>query len=148
MRVGLSKLLPNEKTVFTTRKVKKGDPIAAYGGWSWVSGDPLLPSDNSYQFGIPNTNKILDAKGFGQDAFKGHFINDGLDNSAKCRIRQAPNGAGYLLAYALNDYPIHTEMTTTYERDYWLRKLQWEKLSTADKVKAGELYRISRDQLI
>ena len=62
MRVGLSKLLPNEKTVFSTQKVKKGDPIAAYGGWSWVSGDPLLPSDNSYQFGIPNTNKILDTK--------------------------------------------------------------------------------------
>ena len=132
-------------SVFTTRKVKKNQAIGAYGGWNFVRGDPLLPTDNSYQFGIPGTTFILDAKGFGQDAFKGHFINDALDNNAKCRIRQAPGGAPYLLVYALDDYPIHTEMTTTYEREFWL---QWDKLSAEDKVKAAALYGIAVDQLI
>ena len=61
---------------------------------------------------------------------KGQFINDGLTENAKCRIRGAPNGADeYCLVYALNDYPIHEEMETCYEREYWLRKHQWTKLS-------------------
>ena len=135
-------------SVFTTRKVKKTKPLVLMVGGNFVRGDPLLPTDNSYQFGIPGTTFILDAKGFGQDAFKGHFINDALDNNAKCRIRQASGGAPYLLVYALDDYPIHTEMTTTYEREIWLRKLQWDKLSVEDKVKAAELYGIAINQLI
>ncbi len=73
---------------------------------------------------------------------KGKFANDGLTFNAKCRIRGAPNSAKYSLLYALNDYPIHEEMDTQYDREYWLRKTQWAKLSEPDKVKAVDVYNI------
>ena len=60
----------------------------------------------------------------------------------------APNGAKYCLLYALNDYPIHEEMDTQYDREYWLRKAQWEKLSEPDKVKAADVYNICAPDML
>ena len=53
---------------------------------------------------------------------------------------------GYL--YVLNDYPIHEEMETCYEREYWLRKHQWAKLSEADQIKAADLYKIMAPDML
>ena len=110
----------------------------------YVLGDSNIPKDNTYQItlvvaGLPF---ILDAKGVDASISKGQFINDA------CRIRAAPNGANYCLAYALNDYPIHEEMETSYERDYWLRKIQWEKLSEPDKVKDTDVYNICAPDML
>ncbi len=79
---------------------------------------------------------------------KGQFINDGLTENAKCRIRPAPNSAKYCLVYALNDYTKDEEMETTYEREYWRRKTQWDKLTESDKAKAAELYNIDPANLV
>ncbi len=84
----------------------------------------------------------LDAEGIDKSVSKRQFINDGLIENAKCRIRGAPNDAQYSLVYALNDYPIHEEMKTCYEREYWLRKHQRAKLSESDQFKAADLYKI------
>ena len=110
----------------------------------YVLGDPNIPKDNTYQITliVAGITYILDAKGVDASISKGQFINDGLNNNAKCRIRAAPIGANYCLVYALNDYPIHEEMETSYEREYWFRKIQWEKLSEPDKVKAADVYNI------
>ncbi len=67
---------------------------------------------------------VLDATGIDASISKAQFINDGLTNNAKCRIRGALNGAKYCLAYALQDYSIHEEMETTYNGEYWMRKIQ------------------------
>lgn len=91
---------------------------------------------------------VLDATGIDASISKAQFINDGLTNNAKCRIRGAPNGAKYCLAYALQDYSIHEEMETTYNGEYWMRKIQWEKLSESDKVKAAELYNICAPDML
>ncbi len=64
---------------------------------------------------------VLDTGAIDKSVSKGQFINDGLTENVKCRIRRAPNDAEYCLVYALNDYPIHEEMETCYEREYWLR---------------------------
>ena len=48
----------------------------------------------------------------------------------------------------LNDYPIHEEMETCYEREYWLRKHQWAKLSEADQIKAADLYKIMAPDML
>ena len=107
-----------------------------------------MPKDNSYQIGIPGTNLITDAKGFDQSQGKAQFINDGLTNEAMCRIRQAPNGARYCLAYSLGNHKKGEEMETCYEKDYWCRKIQWVKLSEEDKVKASELYKICAPDML
>jgi hypothetical protein len=60
----------------------------------------------------------------------------------------APNGAKYCLLYALNDYPIHEEMDTQYDRKYWLRKAQWAKLSEPDKVTAANVYKICASDML
>ena len=149
MRIGDSKNYPGTKAAFLTRGVKKGQVFAAMPGWNYVRGDPNIPEDNSYQVSIPGTNLITDAKGMDQSAGKAPFLNDGLKNDAKCRIRQAPDGANYCLAYALHDYKIHEEMETTYDREYWLRKIQWVKLSEKDQAIAAKFYKIvAPDMLI
>ncbi len=117
-------------------------------GWNYVLGDPKIPEDNSYQVAIQGTNLITDAIGMGMSAGKAQFINDGLKNEAKCRIRQAPDGANYCLAYALHDYKIHEEMETTYNRDYWLRKIQWDKLADKDQAIAGKFYKIDAPDML
>ena len=113
-------------------------------------GDPNIPKDNTYQITlvVAGVTYVLDAKGIDASVSKGQFINDGLTNNAKCRIRAAPNGANYCLVYALNDYNIHEEMETTYDREYWLKKMQWEKLSEPDKAKAAELYNICAPDML
>ena len=70
------------------------------------------------------------------------YLNDGLKEDAMCRIRASPNGR-YCLAYALGDFPIHTEMETCYNGDYWLVKMQWKKLSAENKLIDAALYNIS-----
>ena len=144
--MGRSKICPGQKGLFLTRKVKKGDAFAVYPGLVYVFGDPEIPTDNTYQtiLVIAGTKYILDARNFSQSYGKAQFINDGLSKkNAKSRIRGAPNGAKYCLAYALDDYPKDTEMDTTYERDYWLRINQWAQLSEEDKVLAGVEYGIN-----
>ena len=80
---------------------------------------------------------------FNQSFGKAQYINDGLSRkNSKCRIRGAPNGAKYCLAFALDDYPKDTEMDTTYDRDYWIRIAQWSKLSEEDKIVAAVEYAI------
>ena len=109
-------------------------------------GDPAIPSDNTYQtiLVIAGITYVLDAKNFNASYGKAQYINDGLSKkNAKCRIRGAPNGAKYCLAYALEDFPIHEEMDTTYERDYWTRIPQWSKLSEEDKIAAEIEYGIN-----
>ena len=130
--------------------LKRGEAFACYGGWLYVLGDPAIPRDNTYQITlvIAGVTYVLDAAGIDKSVSKGQFINDGLNNNAKCRIRGAPNGAQYCLVYALDDYAIHEEMETTYERDYWLRKIQWEKLSEPDKVKAADVYKICAPDML
>ena len=91
----------------------------------------------------------MDAAGIDKSVSKGQYINDGLNNNVKCRIRGAPtNGAQYCLVYALDDYAIHEEMETCYERDYWLRTIQWEKISEPDKVKAADVYNICAPNML
>ena len=128
----------------------KGDVIASYTGWLFAKGDPSIPKDNTYQVSlvIAGVSYVLDATGIDASISKGQFINDGLTNNAKCRIRGAPNGAKYCLVYALQDYSIHEEMETTYDREYWLQKIQWDKLSEPDKVKAAELYNICAPDML
>ena len=149
-RVGDSKKYPGTKGLFLTRKVRKGEAFAAYTGLLYANGDPKIPKDNTYQITlvISGVTYILDAKGVDASVCKGQFINDGLSNNAKCRIRGAPNGAKYCLVYALNDFPIYEEMDTSYERDYWLRRIQWNKLSEPDKVKAADVYNICAPDML
>ena len=113
-------------------------------------GDPAIPKDNTYQVTLVNAGVtyVLDAGALDKSVSKGQFINDGLTENAKCRIRGAPNGAEYCLVYALNDYPIHEEMETSYDREYWLHRLQWEKLSEPDKVKAADVYNICAPDML
>jgi hypothetical protein len=136
--------------LFLTRKVKNGQAFACYGGWLYVLGDPSIPRDNTYQISlvIAGVTYVLDAKGVDASVSKGQFLNDGLNNNAKCRIRAAPNGAKYMLVYALGDYQIHEEMETSYDREYWLRRMQWEKLSEPDKVKAADVYNICAPDML
>ena len=133
-----------------TRKVKRGEVFANYTGYVYALGDPRIPKDNSYQtiLVIAGVTYVLDAAGIDASVCKGQFINDGLSNNAKCRIRAAPNGAKYWQVVALNDYPIHEEMETQYDRDYWLRRAQWEKLSEPDKVKAADIYNICAPDML
>ena len=149
-RVGNSKKYPGMKALFLTKKVAKGQAFACYGGWVYASGDPDIPDDNSYQMSlrIAETDHVLDANGVDESICKGQVINDGLKSQAKCRNRPAPNSAKYCLVYALDDFPIHEEMETCYEQNFWLQKKQWDKLSEVDKVRAGELYGISPSDLI
>ena len=136
--------------MFLNRRVRKDEPFACYAGWVYAQGDPTIPSDNSYQTGmvIGGTNWVVDAAGVDQSVCKGQFINDGLTENAQCRIRPAPNQAKYCLVYALDNYAKDVEMETTYDREYWRRKIQWVKLSEQDKIKAAELYNISHDLLV
>ena len=112
--------------MFLTRKVKKGEAFGVYGGWLYALGDPRIPRDNTYQTSLVIARQafVLDAKGVDASVCKGQFANDGLTNNAKCRIRGAPNGAKYCKLYAIYDYPIHEEIDTRYDREYWLRKAQ------------------------
>jgi hypothetical protein len=50
--------------------------------------------------------------------------------------------------YALNDYPIHEEIDTQYDREYRLRKAQWEKLSEPKTVKAADVYNICAPDML
>ncbi len=52
------------KALFLTRKVKKGEAFANYGGWLYVLGDPNIPRDNTYQITlvVAGITYILDAK--------------------------------------------------------------------------------------
>ncbi len=117
------KKYPGQKALYLTRKVKKGEAFACYGGWLYVLGDQNISRDNTYQITlvVAGITYLLDAKGVDASISKEKLINDGL---TKCRIRGAPNSAQYCLMYALNDYAIHEEMKTCYEREYWLRKNQ------------------------
>jgi hypothetical protein len=138
-------MFKGEQALFLNRKVKKGEGFAVYPGFVYVFGDPDIPSDNTYQtiLVIAGTTYVLDAKGFNQNFGKAQYINDGLSRkNSKCRIRGAPNGAKYCLAFALDDYPKDTEMDTTYDRDYWIRIAQWSKLSEEDKIVAAVEYGI------
>jgi hypothetical protein len=152
--ISVLRIAPSKKhkngmmAAFLTRAVKLNAPFAAMPGWIHVKGDQLIPHDNSYQCAIPGTTLIIDAKGFDQSAGKAHFINDGLTNEPFCRIRQAPNGARYCLAYALRDGKKGDEVETSYERDYWLRTAQWEKLTDQDKVKAADVYNICAPDML
>ena len=70
-------------------------------------GDPAIPADNTYQtiLVIAGITYVSDAKNFDPSYGKAQYINDGLSKkNAKCRIRGAPNGAKYCLAYALEDF--------------------------------------------
>ncbi len=114
-------------------------------------GNPAIPKDNTYQVTlvIACVTYVLDVGALDKSVSKGQFINDGLTENAKCRIRGAPNGAEYFLVHALNDYTNHEEMETCYEREYWLKKHQWAKLSEADQFKAADFYKIlAPDMLI
>jgi hypothetical protein len=124
--------------------------FACYGGYLYVLGDPAIPKDNTYQVTliIAGVTYVLDAGALDKSVSKGQFINDGLTENTKCRIRGAPNGAEYCLVYALDDYPIHEEMETCYEREYWLRKHQWVKLFEADQFKAADLYKIMAPDML
>ncbi len=136
--------------MFLNRRVRSGEAFAVYAGWVYAQGDPQIPVDNSYQINltIGGTHFVLDADGVDQSVCKGQFINDGLRENAECRIRPAPNSAKYCLVYALDSYAKDVEMETTYDREYWRRKIQWDKLSEDDKCKASELYNISQDLLV
>ncbi len=123
---------------------KAREAFACYGGYLYVLRDPAIPRDNTYQVTlvIACVTYVLDAGALEKSVLNGQFINDSLTENAKCRIRGASNSAEYCLVYALNDYPIHEEIKTCYEREYWLRKHQWAKLSEADRFKATDLYKI------
>ncbi len=55
------------------------------------------PRDNTYQVPliIAGVMYVFDAGGVDKSVSKGQFINDGLTENEKCRIRGAPNGAQY-----------------------------------------------------
>ena len=52
-------------------------------------GDPAIPRDNTYQVTlvIAGVTYVLDAGAIDKSVSKGQFINDGLTENAKCRIR-------------------------------------------------------------
>ena len=136
--------------MFLERNVKKGQAFACYGGYVNVLGDPSILVDNTYQtmLTVDKKHYVLDAFGLEESFGKGPYINDGLTNNAKCRIRAAPKGAKYCLVYALNDYLKGEEMETTYDRGYWMRKIQWDHLSVKNKIKAADLYKITPDMIV
>ncbi len=100
---------------------------------------PAIPANNSYQINltIAGNYVVLDAAGIYQSVCKGQLINDRSTNEAK-----------YCLVCALNDYPAHEEMETSYERKYWRREIKRDKLSDEDKVKASEIYNINPEYLV
>jgi hypothetical protein len=92
---------------------------------------------------IPGTSLLIDAAGIDESVGKAQFFNDSLDfSTAEVKLRQAPGGLHYCIAYALDEYPRNHEMETTYGRDFWVKKIQWDKLSAEDKVEASKSYNI------
>ncbi len=131
------------------KKVQNQHPFAVYSGMTYQLGDPKIDKkDNSYQIKVPGTQLILDAQGLGEESGKAQFMNDCFNyEAAGARIRQAP-GQNYCLAFALGDQARGTEIETTYDGPFWCRKKQWDKLSEADKLKAGEAYNITLDMIV
>ena len=149
-RVGPSVLHPGEKALILNKGVPGGTDVAIYFGMVAVSGDPRISRDNTYQMGIPNTRLIIDAAGIDQSQGKGQFSNEcWFPNKASVRVRAAPNGLPYCIVSTIGEQKRNKELETTYDRDYWCKKIQWNKLSAADKVVASDAYRIlAPDMLI
>ena len=49
----------------------------------------------------------------------------------------------YLLFVSLRNIPAHEEIVTCYMKDYWCRKIQWEKLDESGRLLAMEHYGIN-----
>ena len=65
--------------------IPKGTIFAIYGGKVWKYGEPNFPEDNTYQIGIPGTNKCLDASN-NPRLGKAHLINEcWKDTKANCK---------------------------------------------------------------
>ena len=135
--------LKEASSIFLNKKVAKDAPIAVYVAPVFRYGDPRISADNSYQMMIPGTNLVMDAAGIDESVGKEHFLNDSMDfSTAEVKLRQAPGGLHYCIAYALDEYPRNHEMETTYGRDFSVRSIQWEKLSEKDKISASNNYKI------
>ena len=149
-RVGPSVLHPGEMALFLNKGVPDNTDVTIYMGMVAVSGDPRISKDNTYQMGIPGTRLIIDATGIDQSQGKGQFLNEcWFPNKASARTRAAPNGLPYMIVSTIGKQVKNKELETTYDRDYWCKKIQWEKLSDADKLVASDAYRIlAPDMLI
>jgi len=148
-RVGPSILHPGEQALFLNKGVPDNTDVTVYLGMVSVSGDPRIPIDNTYQMGVPGTKLVIDAAGIDQSQGKGQYLNEcWFPNLASARVRAAPNGMPYLIVSTIGDQKRNKELETTYNRDYWLKKIQWDKLSEADKRLASEAYRILAPDMI
>ena len=112
---------------YETEKYIENTSIAVYVAPVFRYGDPRISADNSYQMMIPGTNLVMDAAGIDESVGKAQFLNDLMDfSTAEVKLRQAPGGLHYCIAYALDEYPRNHEMETTYGRDFWVRSIQFE----------------------
>jgi hypothetical protein len=129
--------------------VKDNDELGIFPGLVYVSGDPRIPKDNSMQTSIPGTNLIIDAMGVDESQGKAQFINENFNvNDASCRIRQAPGGLNYCIAYSLGEHPKGTELETNYGPGFWCRKHQWDQLPEEDQILASVMYNITKEKIV
>ncbi len=82
-------------------------------------GDPAIPKDNTYQVTL-----VIAGVTYVLDA-------GAIDKSMS---------KGQFINDGLTE--------TCYEREYWLRRHQWAKLSEADQLKAAELYKICAPDML
>jgi hypothetical protein len=147
-RVGKSILHPGQMALFLNKNKVNDEDVAVYVGMNSIEGDPRISDDNSYQMGIPNTNLIINAAGIDKSIGKGHFMNEcWKKENASARIRAAPNGLPYLIVSMIGNHKKNKELETTYGFAFWCKKIQWNKLSEAEKVLAAEAYEITPDML-
>ena len=79
------------------------------------------------------------------------FLFNALSSSKSSSLPSSSSNTDFVFLfclYALSDYPIHEEIDTQYDREYWFQKAQWEKLSEPDKVKAADVYNICAPDML
>ncbi len=99
---------------------------------------------------IPGTNLVMNAAGINESVEKAQFLNGSMKfSTAEVKLRQAPGGFHYCVAYALDEYHRNHEMETTYSFDSWVKMIQWEQSSAKDKILAPNTYKkLAPDMLL
>ncbi len=69
-------------------------------------------------------------------------------NDSSARIRQAPDGLNYCIAYTLGEQPKDKAFETNYGSAFWCRKHQWNQLSEEDKILASVVYSITPEKIV
>ena len=142
VKIVIPSIVCEGKGLEITKQVAGKTVVATYNGIRYVNTDPNLPSDNTYQIGIPGTNFVIDASK--TRVGRGHFINECWDPAkANCKFIVNPDDReGYMLVQTLKKANEGEELLTTYGKDYWSRKLQWARVGRAGKDLARTWYKI------